>query len=84
VGDSSLNWVDSEFQHTNLCDKRLDARLLLIAKRLAAQFGKNVASSFSAWKDIKAAYRFFSNTKVTIQELLFFSCNRNPEQGKNP
>lgn len=37
VDDSSLNWVDSEFQHTKLCDKRLDARLLLIAKRLAAQ-----------------------------------------------
>lgn len=71
MGDSSLNWVDNEFQHTNLCDKRLDTRLLLIAKRLAAQFGKNVASSFSTWKDIKAAYRFFSNTKVTIKDLLF-------------
>ena len=68
--NSTLNWVDAEFEHTNFCDKRLDKRLLLIAKQLAEQFGKNVSSSFSTWKDIKAAYRFFSNTKVTIKELL--------------
>jgi hypothetical protein len=69
IGSSA--WVDSELQHTAFCDKRLNTRLLLIAKQLASQFGKNVASSFSSWKDTKAAYRFFSNAKVTIKDLLF-------------
>ena len=67
---SSLNWVDNEFQHLDLCDKRLNTRLLLIAKQLATQFGKNVSSSFSAWKEIKGAYRFFANVKVTIKDIL--------------
>ncbi len=62
MGSSALNWVDTEFQYTNFCDKRLNKRLLLIAKQLATQFGKNVSSSFSTWKEIKAAYQFFSNT----------------------
>jgi hypothetical protein len=69
IGPST--YVDSELRHTAFCDKRLNARLLSIVKRLAAQFGKNVASSFSSWKDTKAAYRFFSNAKVTIKDLLF-------------
>jgi hypothetical protein len=67
----SSTWVDSELRHTAFCDKRLNTRLLSIAKRLAAQFGKNVAISFSSWKDTKAAYRFFSNAKATIKDLLF-------------
>jgi hypothetical protein len=60
----SSTWVDSELRHAAFCAKRLNTRLLSIAKRLAAQFGKIVVSSFSSWKDTKAAYRFFSNAKV--------------------
>ena len=70
MDSSTLNWVDSEFEHTDFHDKRLSKRLLSIAKQVAAQFGKNISSSFSTWKEIKAAYRFFSNTKVTIKKLL--------------
>jgi hypothetical protein len=67
MNDGSSTWVDSELRHTSFSDKRLNTRLLSIVKRLSSQLGKNVASSFSTWKDTKAAYRFFLNTKVTIK-----------------
>lgn len=66
----TTNWVDSELSCADFGDERLTKRFIGIAKRFASTFGSNISSSFSSWKEIKAAYRFFSNQKVTVDTIL--------------
>ena len=75
---SSLNphlcasdWVEYEFQKSDLGDERLSQRFLSVSKSLADKFSSNIASAFSDWKQIKVAYRFFANKKVNPEKLLF-------------
>lgn len=66
----STSWVEAEFKHTAFDDKRLTKRFFSIVHQLSCQFGENISSSFSYWKDIKAAYRFLANTKVDYKNIL--------------
>lgn len=69
--ESSIRaWVEAEFDGIELGDQRLNARFKDIATQLAKQLGKTIASSFTYWKEIKAAYRFFANHKVTEAKML--------------
>ena len=70
MGSTINNWVKDEFQSADFGDIRLTKRLVAIATRFASKFGSNISSSFSQWKDIKAAYRFFSNKNVKIDTML--------------
>ena len=53
----------------SLGDKRLDKRFQNVALNLAKNSEKNICSSFSSWKETKAAYRFFDNPKVTCKDI---------------
>ncbi len=64
------DWVTLEFQKSDFGDERLSRRVLSICQGLADRFSSNIASAFSDWKQIKAAYRFFANKKVTPEKLL--------------
>jgi hypothetical protein len=70
MSKTTESWIQDEFQAANFGDLRLTKRFIAIATRLASTFGSNISSSFMQWKDIKAAYRFFSNTKVNINAML--------------
>jgi len=72
-------WVEKEFSAIHFGDKRLNYRFKSIATELTKQCGKTLASSFSTWKEIKASYRFFANTKVTNSKML----EAHVEQTKN-
>jgi hypothetical protein len=63
-------WADVEFRDVDLGDGRLERRLRLIANSLGQQpsFPINQASIDQA--ATKAAYRFFSNEKVTPDRIL--------------
>ncbi len=57
-------WAQSEFALAQLGDRRLTQRLVTIATGLAHCPGGTLPQAFPAWKDLKAAYRFFSQPKV--------------------
>ena len=67
---STAAWVNKEFSNVDFNDKRLDHRFKEIMARLANHCSKTLSSSFEQWKDIKASYRFFSNSKVTAEKML--------------
>ena len=57
-------WAHSEFALAELGDQRLTQRLVQIATGLAHHPGGTLPQAFPAWKDLKAAYRFFRQPKV--------------------
>ena len=70
MNSTAVDWVASEFNTVSFGDERLNNRFIGIASQLACRFGSNIASSFTQWKEIKAAYRFFSNNKVNTSAIL--------------
>ena len=61
--------IDSEFASAQLGDKRLDKRLIELAKLFEKRHGKSINFSCGDWKSSKAAYRFFDNERFAHQEL---------------
>lgn len=62
--------VSQEFSEVDLGDERLEKRCLRLAAQLSAQPNKSVPQACGTWGDTKAAYRFFSNDRVTREKLL--------------
>jgi hypothetical protein len=56
-------WVDGELGH-KIPDQRLEARLGKILGDLAQRVGGTVPAACQDWAATKAAYRFFSNSRV--------------------
>ena len=57
-------WAQSEFALAQLGDRRRTQRLVTIATGLAHCPSGTLPQAFPGWKDLKAAYRFFSQPKV--------------------
>ncbi|VAW78389.1 hypothetical protein MNBD_GAMMA12-2919 [hydrothermal vent metagenome] len=70
MNSSAKIWVKGELSSACFGDQRLNSRFIQIAGQLASKFGGNISSSFNQWKEIKAAYRFFSNDKVNTGTIL--------------
>ncbi len=65
------NFIESEFSDIELGDKRLSERLIKIAHRFNADPKQSIPSLCRGEDaELKAAYRFFRNEKVTDQKLL--------------
>ena len=62
-------WAQSEFALAELGDQRRTQRLVQIATGLAHNPGGTLPQAFPAWKDLKAAYRFFSQPKVGPEQI---------------
>ncbi len=62
-------WEQREFAAAQLGDKRLEGRLKLIARRLAEDPQRSVASAMRGASEIHAAYRFFDNNKTTAEKI---------------
>lgn len=63
-------WAINELGLANLGDDRLNARLIYLAEKFAAAPESSISQVFGNWAETKAAYRFFSNDKVSDQEIL--------------
>ena len=61
--DSS--WVKKHFDNASLGDARLNKRLVKIAEQCMENPGASMPKRCNAWKDVKGAYRFLANEKVT-------------------
>jgi hypothetical protein len=63
-------WAQMEFALVQLGDPRRTQRLVKIATRLAQSPGGTLPQAMPAWKELKAAYRFFDQPKNTYEQIL--------------
>ena len=63
-------WFDEELAVCRLGDGRLDRRLRHLVERMGAGFGESIPLACQDWAGTKAAYRFFSNERVSEEEIL--------------
>ena len=63
-------WFDEELSGCRLGDGRLDRCLRQLVERMDAGFGESIPLACQDWAGTKAAYRFFSNERVSEEEIL--------------
>jgi len=64
------SWVAKETVAADLGDTRLNQRLGIVLNRLGDKPGISIPAASKGWAEIQAAYRFFSNDKVTMEKIL--------------
>lgn len=62
-------WISQQFADINVNDTRLQKRAIMIADHCAKHPEQSLPERFDNWAGLKAAYRFFSNPKITHQRL---------------
>ncbi len=62
-------WAQSQFSSAKLGDRRRTQRLVKIATNLAQSPGGTLPQAFPVWSELKAAYRFFEQPKITFEEI---------------
>jgi hypothetical protein len=65
----SPQWAQQEFGSVELHDARYAKRLVKIADKLAAQPGGTLPQAFSAWAELKGAYRFFADPRNGFEQI---------------
>lgn len=63
-------WAQDEMAAANLEDKRLDDRLTQIISDLGNRSTASIPAACGGYAEMKAAYRFFDNDKVTWEKIL--------------
>jgi hypothetical protein len=66
----SVPWVVEELQTVDLGDERLDARFEILLSALGSRPNLSIPAACGGNPELKAAYRFFDNDKVTFDEVL--------------
>ena len=64
------DWAEDELGLVQLGDKRLTSRLVTLARTLARAPDTPLPQALPQWRDLKAAYRFFDNTKAVPEHIL--------------
>jgi Transposase DNA-binding/Transposase Tn5 dimerisation domain len=64
------SWADEETASCGLGDARLNRRLGMMLAALGEKPGRSLPTAFQDWANTKAAYRFFSNEKVSEDRIL--------------
>ena len=64
------SWIDDEFSGSKFSDERLGKRLCRIVKQLSEKIGNTIPMACQDWASTKAAYRFFSNPRLSEEEIL--------------
>ena len=63
------NWCTSEFSGINLGDQRLDSRFLEMSGNLLKNPSAPIMEASQSWREAKAAYRLFENSKLTARHI---------------
>jgi hypothetical protein len=63
-------WAMEEMKTVDLADKRLDKRVAKILSALGQRPTASIPAACGGYKEMKAAYRFFANDRVTAQKVL--------------
>jgi hypothetical protein len=64
------SWLDAELHACNFADVRLGKRFRIVLERFSQGLGETIPLACQDWASTKAAYRFFSNRRVSEQEIL--------------
>ena len=64
-----MSWADSEFQDASFGDDRLRQRAIRVCERLAEHPSESIPVACCGRAEVEAAYRFFSNDKVTAARI---------------
>jgi len=64
------SWVVDELDRLDLNDKRLNGRFAVILNRLSSNPNVSIPAACKGWSETLAAYRFFSNAKLSPDKLL--------------
>ncbi|TAJ91925.1 MAG: IS4 family transposase [Reyranella sp.] len=63
-------WVDGELAGCSLADERLSKRLRKLVAQMGSAMGQSIPLVCQDWTNAKAAYRFFSNGRVSEADIL--------------
>jgi hypothetical protein len=66
----TTGWIDEELAACPLPDQRLRQRLQQLLQQFSSGLGESIPLACQDWAHTKAAYRFFSNERVTEQDIL--------------
>jgi hypothetical protein len=66
----TTGWIDEELAACSLPDQRLRQRLQQLLQQFSSGLGESIPLACQDWANTKAAYRFFSNERVTEQDIL--------------
>jgi hypothetical protein len=64
------DWATKEFDGINLCDKRLNDRLIKIAGQFISSTESPINKACGNWGETKAAYRFFQNDSIDYKDIV--------------
>jgi hypothetical protein len=70
MGAGTQDWLDRELAGSSFVDERLGKRLRKLAELMGNAIGSTVLLACQDWANTKAAYRFFSNDRVSEAEIL--------------
>jgi hypothetical protein len=63
-------WFDRELAGCSFADERLNKRLRKLLERMDGAMGASIPLACQDWANTKAAYRFFSNERISEAEIL--------------
>src|SRR5947208_4539724 len=63
-------WFDRELAGCSLADERLNKRLRKLVAQIGSAMGESIPLACQDWANTKAAYRFFSNDRVSEAQIL--------------
>ena len=67
---STKTWVDDEVADCDFRDARLNRRFRMLLKQIGSDVGQSIPLVCQDWANTKAAYRFFSNGRVSEVDIL--------------
>ena len=68
--EGTASWIDQELAACEFADVRLGKRFKTLVARLSEGIGESIPMACQDWAGTKAAYRFFSNDRVSEAEIL--------------
>ncbi len=70
MAKSTGDWIDNEREGCKFNDARLEKRFEKLLRQLSDGIGESIPLSCQDWANTKAAYRFFSNDRVSEADIL--------------
>jgi len=68
--DNVESWVEDELAGCLFADERLGKRFRTLATQMSGGIGESIPMACQDWAGTKAAYRFFSNDRVSESEIM--------------
>jgi hypothetical protein len=80
--NNKSSWAAEEFAEVKLGDKRLDARLVKLCDRFSDAPESPINQACLDWAETKAAYRFFQNKKIQVDNMLAAHRDKTAQRAK--